>query len=147
LLTPISKKSSSSFRIWTTDNEDREINYIRKALFITMREGKDIGRTEVMTSNQRVGSIADHTINFITSTPLYDGFYVYVFIPPQCEAPFASELTCTSNEPLVENLNCRVNGNRVTIEVESFDGKMIDTGSNISISLSNIKNPTSTEPT
>jgi hypothetical protein len=147
LLTPISKKSSSSFKIWTTDAQNREINYIRKAMFITMREGKDIGRTEVMTSNQRVGSVADHNISFTTSTPLYDGFFVYVFIPPECEAPFASDLACTSDAPLVENLACRINGNRVTIVVESIDGGTIDVGSLISISLSNIKNPTSTEPT
>ena len=94
-----------------------------------------------------MGDIADHNISFVTSTPIYDGYIIYVFIPQECEAPLSSELSCTSAAPLVENLDCRINGNRVTIVVEGQGQSMIDVGTDLTINLANIRNPTSTEPT
>jgi hypothetical protein len=51
LVTPISKKSSSTFKVITTDSENRKINYIDSSLFITMKDSKDIGVVGVFTSS------------------------------------------------------------------------------------------------
>lgn len=43
LITPLSVRSSESFRVVITDAEDHEINYVNTALTLTMKQGKDVG--------------------------------------------------------------------------------------------------------
>ena len=43
MYTPLSMKTTSSFHVVITDKDGHEINYIRRALALTMKEGKDIG--------------------------------------------------------------------------------------------------------
>ena len=96
LVTPISKRSSSTFKVITMDSENRKINFIDSSLFITMRTGKDIGVLGVSTTSTTVGAVSDHEISFTTPTPLYDGYFIYIYIPAQCEPPKPSDLKCTS---------------------------------------------------
>ena len=63
------------------DSEGYEINFVRNALSITMRDGLDIGPTDVTSASKVVGEKTVHTIDFSSPVPLKDGFQFYVVIP------------------------------------------------------------------
>lgn len=84
LKTPISTQTTSSFQVVFSDSEKNEINYVRKAMSITMRDGCDIGPLDVEPTSQIVGEKTTHTLLFNTPVPLTDGYYFHVIIPEQC---------------------------------------------------------------
>ena len=43
MYTPLSMKTSDSFEVSITDENLNEINFVRQALSVTMRRGKDVG--------------------------------------------------------------------------------------------------------
>lgn len=87
LKTPISTKTTSSFQISFTDEEHYEINFVRKAMTLTMRDGCDIGPLDVQPKSEIVGATTVHTLLFNTPVPLSDGYFFYVIIPDQCQPP------------------------------------------------------------
>ena len=55
LKTPISTETSSTFKVIIYDKDGFEINYVVKALTITMRDGRDIGPIDVIPGSEMVG--------------------------------------------------------------------------------------------
>ena len=51
LKTPISTETSSTFTVVIEDKNGYEINFVRKSLSITMRNGRDIGPIDVMPAS------------------------------------------------------------------------------------------------
>ena len=153
LKTPISTETSSTFQVVIKDKDGYEINYVRRALSITMRDGLDIGPIDVVAASGSVGDKTVHTIDFSSPVPLYDSFQFYVVIPNECTPPFPSELKCTSKLPLAVDLPCHLNGNRVTIDIQIDEaiklengGPGIQPGDLISLSVGQITNPSSLSP-
>ena len=64
-----------------------------------------------------VGDSTYHELNFKSPAPLYDGFLMIVSIPEECQAPMDQDFSCIISEPLGKS-KCRINGQRVTIEIE-----------------------------
>lgn len=63
-----------------------------------------------------------HRLFFNTPVPLVDNFHIYVVIPVQCTPPPPTELVCKSEAPLIKVLPCRINGDRITIDVRTEQG-------------------------
>ena len=55
LLTPISVKTSETFKIHITDKNLYMINYVEEALPITMKRGQDIGPIDLIVGSEVVG--------------------------------------------------------------------------------------------
>jgi len=100
LLTPISTQTSSTFKLELTDSEGYKINYIEKALTITMRDGKDVGPLEIEAGNYTVGEKSYHMVTFTTPVPLYDGYKLYIYVPEACDPPMELQLSCRGLAPL-----------------------------------------------
>ena len=60
MYTPLSMKTTSSFHVIITDKDGHEINFIRQALALTMKNGKDIGPAELTTGSELVGDYTHH---------------------------------------------------------------------------------------
>jgi hypothetical protein len=56
LKTPISTKTTSSFQIAFLDSDRNEINFIKKSMSLTMRDGCDIGPLDVTAESSIVGA-------------------------------------------------------------------------------------------
>lgn len=68
--TPLTTKSSDSFKIYTRDKEGRRVNYIERDLFITMQEGKQFKNFNVTSDSYVVGNVTNHIFQFISPVPL-----------------------------------------------------------------------------
>ena len=55
LLTPISVKTSETFKVLITDKNLYEINYVEEALPITMKRGQDVGPIDLIVGSEVVG--------------------------------------------------------------------------------------------
>jgi hypothetical protein len=104
------------------DVNNFEINYINATLSITMSEAIDIGPTDVTYGNETVGALTTHRLSFNTPVPLVDNFHIYVVIPIQCTPPQPTDLVCRIEAPLSKILPCRLNGDRITIDVITLPG-------------------------
>lgn len=120
LLTPISTETSSSFLITIYDSNGFEINYVRTALTVTMQEGIPIIQLSVTPDSFVVGATSMHTVNFTSPVPIRAGFSLQVFVPSQIETPRATDIQCIGSAPLVTKLNCQLNGNRVTLQLQTL---------------------------
>ena len=94
LFTPLSMKTSDSFKVIITDSQGHEINYVLTALSLTMKQGKDIGENYVSVSSDIVGAFASHDIIFYSPTPLYKDFLIIVNIPEQFRPPMEQHFEC-----------------------------------------------------
>ncbi len=111
LYTPLSMKTSDTFKVNITDAEGRQINYVVSALSLTMKQGKDVGPLTVAVSDLVVGNEATQTVSFETPAPLYNGFLIIVNIPEECRAPMGSDFDCKLKYPLSQaDSVCRING-------------------------------------
>ena len=70
LRTPTTTVTSSSFKVYTKDGEDRIVNFVETDLDVTMLRGIAIDTMEITSSSQVVGNIAAHTFTFDTPIPL-----------------------------------------------------------------------------
>ena len=87
MYTPLSMKTTESFQVVITDKDGHEINYIRRALALTMKNGKDVGAIQLTTGSERVGDYTHHEISFLAPAPIYNGFLITVNIPEECDPP------------------------------------------------------------
>ena len=71
LRTPNSTVSSSSFKVYSKDADNRIVNFIESDLFVTMLRGKTITGIKVTSSSYIVGQLAEHTFTFDAPIPLY----------------------------------------------------------------------------
>lgn len=62
--------TSSSFKIYTKDLQDRTVNFVETDLDVTMLRGKAIETLKVTTSSYVVGNVAAHIFTFDTPIPL-----------------------------------------------------------------------------
>ena len=67
-----------------SDSEKNEINYVRKAMSLTMSDGCEIEEFRVKPTSQVVGEKTTHTLSFNTPVPLTDGYFLHVVIPEEC---------------------------------------------------------------
>lgn len=134
-----------------TDLMEHEINYSRTALSVTMKEGKEIERKNLRVSNDQVGEPSFHEIVFYPPAFIYPGYFISLYIPEQFQVPMPSEFSCEVASPLSnDNLDCQINGNRVTLVVKidpsnAFD--YIEDDEEIWIKIGPIGNPGSCAPT
>ena len=49
-------KTSDSFEVVITDKDAHEINYVERAMTITMKQGKDVGPVTIKMGSETVGS-------------------------------------------------------------------------------------------
>ena len=106
-------KTTESFHVVITDKDGHEINYIRRALALTMKNGKDVGPIQLTTGSELVGDYTHHQISFLAPAPIYDGFLITVNIPEECDPPMQQDFVCTTQYPLQEtgfDQNCKING-------------------------------------
>lgn len=146
LKTPISKATTDTFTMRIVDANGFEINYINASLSITMSEAIDIGPTDVTYGNDTVGALTTHKLLFNTPVPLFDNFHIYVVIPIQCTPPDPTKIVCMSEAPLSKILPCRLNGDRITIDVVAEPGHTIVEDDAIVIVIGPIYNPGSMKP-
>ena len=83
MFTPLSMKSSDTFEVVIKDTQGHEINYVRKALTLTMKQGKDVGPVNLIVDDLVVGGKSRHTLSFKAPAPIYDGFLLIVLIPEE----------------------------------------------------------------
>lgn len=100
LFTPLSVKTTETFQVTIYDSELHEINFVRRALSLTMKTGKDIGVVELIAGNGIVGGFTDHTLRFSAPAPLYSGCLIIVHIPEEVGAPMDQNFICTVASPL-----------------------------------------------
>ena len=158
MLTPISVKSSETFRVRITDSNLYEINYVEEALPVTMRRGQDVGPIELTVGSEVVGEQTTHNVTFTTPVPLEDGFIIYFFMPEECDPPMESDFICRGQAPFAEDFICTINGHRITVVVktelveDAVTGRRvlspsgIPGGDSISFEFSPITNPHSLKP-
>ena len=96
MYTPLSMKTTESFHVVITDKDGNEINYIRRALALTMKNGKDVGTIQLETGSELVGDYTHHQISFLAPAPIYDGFLITVTIPEECDPPMQQDFICTT---------------------------------------------------
>jgi len=77
--------------------------------------------------------------------PLLEGFKLQIFVPENVITPRAADIVCVGEPPLVADLKCQLNGNRVTMELVTLGPVGVDT--NIQIKIGPMVNPGSTFPT
>lgn len=94
LRTPISTKTSETFKVIVYDKDLHEINYVEQAMSLTMKVGKDIGIINLDTINGIVGGFTEHSLTFVTPAPIYDGFLIIVHIPEEVQAPMNQHFVC-----------------------------------------------------
>jgi len=70
-----------------TDKDGHEINYVRLALTLTMKQGKDVGPLQVEVGSGLVGHETWNEVTFLTPAPLYTDFLIIVNIPEEARAP------------------------------------------------------------
>lgn len=118
LYTPLSMKTSDSFHVIIYNNGLREINYVRKAMSLTMKQGKDVGSIQLIPGNSINGSFTDHTLRFLSPAPIYKDFLIMVYIPEEVGAPMDQNFDCKVASPISQaNSVCIINGQRVTLTV------------------------------
>lgn len=91
VITPISTKTSGTFIIQVLDSLEREINYVKSALTLTMKSGIDIGNVELSSDSYVVGALTNHTLTFTTPVPLFDGTRIYIMIPDEIGTPLTGK--------------------------------------------------------
>ena len=69
LITPISTETTESFKLSIVDANGYEVNYIKRALTVTMFEGLGIGKIEVKPDVLTVGATSNHEVIFETPVP------------------------------------------------------------------------------
>lgn len=87
LRSPLSTKTSSSFKVYTKDDEGRIMNYIDSDLSATMLKGKTISDIKVTSSSYRVGDLAGHTLTFKTVVPLVSTDSFLIMYPEETFPP------------------------------------------------------------
>lgn len=112
---------------------------------LTMQRGMGIDSMEVTPTSYRVGDQANHKVSFNTPIPLLEGFKLQVFVPQDVTTPRAADITCVGEPPLITDIQCQLNGNRITMELETLSQVSID--EQISITIGPMGNPGSTYPT
>jgi hypothetical protein len=122
-----------------------EVNFITEALSLTMQQGLSIDTIEVEPGSKTVGDTCDHSISFQTPVPILEGFKLQVFVPQEIITPRAADIVCVGSPPLIQDLKCQLNGNRVTMELETLTPISVDTM--ISFKIGPMINPGSTQPT
>jgi len=65
------------------DKEEREINFVKSALTLTMKKGIDIGPLDLVSESYLVGALTNHTLSFTTPVPLTDETRIYILIPEE----------------------------------------------------------------
>lgn len=100
LYTPLSMKTSDTFQMVITDKDGHEINYVRLALTLTMKQGKDVGPLQVEVGSGLVGHDTWNEVTFLAPAPLYKDFLIIVNIPEEARAPMPQDFECLSFYPL-----------------------------------------------
>jgi hypothetical protein len=100
VITPISVKTSGTFIIQVLDSQEREINYVRSALTLTMKQGIDVGPLDLVSDSYQVGAFTNHTLTFTTPVPLIDGTRIYILIPEEVGTLTAGKFTVSSVLPI-----------------------------------------------
>ena len=125
LRTPLSTKTSSSFKVYTKDKEGRVMNYIDTDLSTTMIRGKAITDIEVTTSSYRVGDLAAHTLTFKTVVPLALTDSFLIMYPKETSPPIRAP-KCEGGKSLGKRQTCSVVQNIVKTKDLKF--RMSTTG-------------------
>lgn len=86
-----------------------------------------------------------HEVTWETPVPFEAGFLAQIFVPRQIETPRAANIECYGKEPLVVELYCELQGNRVTVWLET--SKPVEVNNTISIQIGPMTNPASTKST
>lgn len=81
LRTPLTTKSSESFRVYSRDAADRIINFVETDLLVTMPKGKLLDGLTVTSSSYVVGKIAEHSIQFTSPVPISSTDSIFVMYP------------------------------------------------------------------
>ena len=70
-----------------------------------------------------------------------------ITVPEACDPPMQTDLRCEGRFPLATDLACRINGQRITVDIKYADYmNPIAVRDNIAIKISPITNPHSTHP-
>jgi hypothetical protein len=69
LRTPLSTRTSSTFKVYTLDKSLFRINEMEQLLFVTMSEGADMGSVQATTSSNDVGADSV-TLTLVFSSPV-----------------------------------------------------------------------------
>ena len=81
LRTPLTTKTSDSFKLYVKDKNGYIVNYIDTDMRATMLKGKYIEAAKVSSSSPRVGDIADHTVSFDSVVPLEASDQLLIIYP------------------------------------------------------------------
>ena len=87
MYTPLSMKTTDTFEVHIYDKDMHEINYVKRALSLTMKKGKDVGEVQLVVGDGIVGGFTDHKLIFKAPAPIYNGFLIMVHIPEEVGAP------------------------------------------------------------
>lgn len=87
LTTPLTTKSSESFRVYSRDAQGRIINYVETDLLVTMQAGKFMEGLTVASSDNVVGKVAEHSIQFASPVPIRSTDSIVVMYPNETLPP------------------------------------------------------------
>ena len=107
LRTPLTTKSSESFKLYIKDKDGYLINYIITDMRATMLLGKFMKTVGVSSSSPRVGDRAGHTVYFDTVVPLEASDQLVVIYPPETFPPL-KDPRCEGSEMLARVNVCSV---------------------------------------
>jgi len=107
LRTPLTTKSSESFKLYIKDKDGQLISYIITDMRATMQKGKYMKTVGVSSSSPRVGDIAGHTVYFDTVVPLETSDQLVVIYPPETFPPL-KDPRCEGSEMLARWNSCSV---------------------------------------
>ena len=107
LRTPLTTKSSESFKLYIRDKDGNLINYIITDMRATMQLGKFMKTVGVSSSSPRVGDRAGHAVYFDTVVPLEDSDQLVVIYPPETFPPL-KDPRCEGSEMLARWNSCSV---------------------------------------
>lgn len=100
LYTPLSMKTTDTFHVIIYDSGMHEINYVRRALALTMKRGKDVGEVQLVAGDGVVGGYTDHKLIFKAPAPIYEGFLILVHIPEEVGPPMNQAFLCEVSLPI-----------------------------------------------
>lgn len=107
LQTPLTTKSSGSFRVYTKDKDGYIVNYVVSDLFVTMLRGRHIPSLRLASASKVVGQRAAHALYFQTPVPLQSNDTLMVIYPPGTFPPLTNG-RCEGNETLRRVQQCTV---------------------------------------
>ena len=137
---PKSTRTTSSFKVWTLDQNYYLINEATELLTLTMQTGANITTMQVSSSSNVVSAPTELRVSFTLPVPVPTSSLLLLTLPPEVTPPDPRTLSCLPEDALVGtfDLRCTINGGLLSIVIivkGSASGGVMGVGQRVGVKI------------